>query len=353
MATYGIGVDFGGTKVLGAVVDIESGTITGEHKIQTSLFDSGDALMDRIYDVIDGALDNAHLKPDDCVGIGVGIAGQVDANRGLLIGTANLSRSVVDLPMAHHLTKHYNLPAFLRNDVQIAAVGEMTFGAGKGCDDFLCVFVGTGIGGAIIKDGRLLPGFSGNAGELGHTTVEAHGRICGCGARGHLEAYASRTAMTKTILGEIRRGRKSVVTDLMPELDVTREDSRIKSGVFKKAIKAGDDVVTEMVTEGGKYLGLGLASMVNFVNPQRIILGGGVMDAVDLLFDTAEYWTRHEALPKAGEEVEIVRSELGDYAGVIGAAVIAATETTTTPDRDNTDDDHDEKKKKKDKDKDK
>lgn len=321
---YAIGVDFGGTKVLAAVVNTVNGKVRGEYKIATSAFDTGEALMDRIYEVVDGALADAKFQARDCVGIGVGIAGQVDAERGLLIGTANLSRSVVDLPMARHLKDRYGIPAYLRNDVQIAAVGENRFGAGKDCDDFLCVFIGTGIGGAIVKNGKILPGFSGNAGEIGHTTIEAHGRVCGCGARGHLEAYASRTAMTKVILGDLRRGRKSIITELMPGIDPADPNIAIKSGVLKKAVKAKDEVVTNTVIEAGKYIGLGLASMVNFVNPQRIILGGGVIDSVKLLFDTAEYWTRHEALPHAGEQVEIRKAELGDYSGVIGAAVIAS-----------------------------
>lgn len=321
---YAIGVDFGGTKVIAAVVDVNKGKVKGEFKIATSAFDTGDALMERIYEVIDGALNDANVKARACAGVGIGIAGQVDAERGLLIGTANLSRSVVDLPMAKLVKERYGIPAFLRNDVQIAAVGENKFGAGEDCDDFLCVFIGTGIGGAIVKNGEILPGFSGNAGEIGHTTIEAHGRVCGCGARGHLEAYASRTAITNVILGDLRRGRKSVITDLVPGIDPTDSGVAIKSGVLKKAVKAKDPIVTQTIVEAGKYIGLGLASMVNFVNPQRIILGGGVIDAVDLLFETAEYWTRYEALPHAGEQVEIVKASLGDYSGVIGAAVIAA-----------------------------
>lgn len=324
MASYAVGVDFGGTKVLAAVVDLKSGKIAGEAKVRTSLFDSGDALMDRIYEVVDGALKDAGVKAKHVEGIGVGIAGQVDAERGLLVGTANLSRSVVNLPMAELLNKRYGVPAALRNDVQIAAIGEARFGAGQDCDDFMCVFVGTGIGGAIVHNGALIPGFSGNAGEIGHTTVDANGRICGCGARGHLEAYASRTAITKTILGELRRGRTSVVTDLIEDLDPTREYAAIRSGVLKKAIRAEDEVVIETIQDAARYLGFGLASMVNFVNPQRIILGGGVIESVDLLFQHAEAWTRREALPKAGDEVEIVKSKLGDYSGVVGAAMIAA-----------------------------
>lgn len=326
MADFAVGVDFGGTKVLASVVDVKSGKISGSAKVRTSLFDSGEALMDRIYEVVEGALDDAKMKAKDVKGIGVGIAGQVDADKGLLIGTANLSRSVVDLPMAKMLEKRYGVKAEIRNDVQIAAVGEHRFGAGQGVDDFICVFVGTGIGGAIVKQGQLIRGAAGNAGEIGHTTIMADGRICGCGARGHLEAYASRTAITKTILGELRRGRKSIVTELIDDLDPTSDHAAIRSGILKKAIQKKDKVVIEVISDAGKYLGLGLSSVVNFVNPQRIILGGGVMESVDLLFEKAEFWTRHESLPFAGESVEIVRSKLGDFSGVVGAAVIAAGE---------------------------
>ena len=325
MSKLAVGVDFGGTKVLAAVVDVDTGEIVGSAKGRTSAFDTGKALMDRIFEVVDGAASDAKVKARSVGGIGVGIAGQVDAQRGLLVGTANLSRSVVDLPMAQHLENRYGVPAAIRNDVQIAAIGEARFGAGRGVDDFICVFVGTGIGGAIVRDGELIPGSAGNAGEIGHTTVDANGRICGCGGRGHLEAYASRTAITRRILGELRRGRTSIISELIPDIDPTAPDqAAIRSGVLRKAVAAKDEVVVESVIEAGEYLGYGLASVVNFVNPRRIILGGGVVESVKLLYKTAERSTRREALRHAGDAVEIVRSELGDYSGVVGAAVIAA-----------------------------
>ena len=127
--------------------------------------------------------------------------------KGILLGAPNLSQATVDLPIAKLLDARYDVPAALLNDVQVAAMGEGTFGAGKGCDDFFCVFVGTGVGGAIVHDGQLATGATGTAGEVGHLIIHANGRHCGCGGRGHLEAYASRTAITRTILGELKRGR--------------------------------------------------------------------------------------------------------------------------------------------------
>jgi len=325
MARHAIGVDFGGTKVLAAVVNVENGKVVGTGKKRTSADDGPDNLMKRIYATCEAALKDAGMAIEDVEGIGVGIAGQVDAERGLLIGTANLSRSVVDLPMAERITERYGVPAQIRNDVQIAAVGELSFGAGKGIDDFVCIFVGTGIGGAIIQHGALVKGHTGNAGELGHTTVDIEGRICGCGGRGHLESYASRTAITAALLGELRRGHTSILSELLPEVDPAAPGgTAIRSGILSKAVKSKDDVALQIVTSAATYLGYGLASIINFQNPRRIILGGGVIEAVDLLFETAERVARREAFPYAGEKVEIVRAALGDNSGVVGAAVIAA-----------------------------
>ncbi len=325
MADLAVGVDFGGTKVLAAVVNVKTGKVVGTGKKRTSPTDGPNELMKRIYGTIDAALADANVKIEDISGIGVGIAGQVDATQGLLVGTANLSRAVVNLPMAKRLEERFKVPASIRNDVQIAAIGEASFGAGRKISDFLCVFVGTGIGGAIVTNGVLVAGAAGNAGELGHTTVQADGRICGCGARGHLEAYASRTAITNALLGELRRGRKSILRELLPDLDPAAPgQGAIRSGILQKAVDAKDPVVIEAIVSAGEYLGRGLASVVNFLNPQRIILGGGVIEAVDLLFETAERVTRRESLQHAGESVEIVRAKLGDNSGVVGAAVIAA-----------------------------
>ena len=147
------------------------------------------------------------------IGVGVGLAGQIDTDKGILLGAPNLSQSTVDLPMADLLTRHFGVPARLRNDVQVAALGEGAFGAGQGHPEFVCVFIGTGIGGALVRDGKLVPGAAGASGEVGHMVIDANGRLCGCGGRGHLEAYASRTAITKALLGELKRGRQSILAD--------------------------------------------------------------------------------------------------------------------------------------------
>lgn len=321
-----VGVDFGGTKLLAAVVDVSTGEILGSSKKKTNPDDDAKALMERIYSGIDDALDAAGAKKKPPIkGIGVGIAGQIDTARGILLGAPNLSQATVDLPIAKMLEDRYKVHAALLNDVQVAALGEGAFGAGKGCDDFFCIFVGTGVGGAIVHGGQLYTGATGTAGEVGHLIIHANGRHCGCGGRGHLEAYASRTAITKTILGELKRGRKSLLTKLEPSLaDSDGDGSALRSGLLAKAMKENDPLVTETLTEAGTDLGLGIASVINLLNPARIIMGGGVVEAVDYLFEVASQRAIRESLPTPAKSTEIVRAKLGDNAGIVGAAIHGA-----------------------------
>jgi glucokinase len=325
---YALGVDFGGTKVLSAVVNIKTGEVVGTGKMKTNATDGPEELLARLFATADDAIKAAgsgKSNLDGIAGIGVGIAGQVDTERGILLGTPNLSQATVNLPMAERLTARYGVPAALLNDVQIAAMGEAAYGAGKGEADFLCVFVGTGIGGAIVRDGRLEAGATGTAGEIGHLAIDANGRLCGCGGRGHLEAYASRTAITRALLGELRRGRESVLATLLPDAPADAPGgTAIRSGILAKAVAQKDELVIETIREAGNYLGLGLASAINLLNPSKIILGGGVIEAVDLLFNVAASRARREALPAAAQDVKIVKAGLGDNAGVVGAALLGA-----------------------------
>lgn len=324
---YGLGIDYGGTKILGAVVDLSTGKVLGTAKKRTSFDDGPDELLERMIGVGAGALKSASLKAKDLAGIGIGAAGQVDAKRGVLLGTPNLSQAVVNLPVAKRLHDEFKVPATLANDVHVAALGEARFGAGVGAESFLCVFVGTGIGGAIVQGGALMLGRDGTAGEIGHATVVAGGRLCSCGGVGHLEAYAARTAISRRLLGEMKRGRKSILHELEPDLvdkDALRDNVTIRSGTLADAVKAKDELVLEIVREAGWYLGIGLASAINIINPDRIILGGGAIEALPLMVETAKAAVRDEALPVPAKRAEIVTAGLGDHSGVVGAAIIGA-----------------------------
>lgn len=318
---YALGIDLGGTKTLAAVVDIKSGEIVTSVRKRTHAERGQDFVARRILDLAAAALSNAKLADEDIVAIGVGAAGQIDRQAGRLLYSPNMP--LRDLSLGQILGKRFNRPVRVGNDVEVAAMGEYIYGAGRGYRNFVCVFIGTGIGCGIVQDGQLYTGLTGTAGEVGHIVIEARGRICGCGGRGCLEAYASRTAITKAILAEIRHGRLSVLSKDVQGL-VKEGDTIIRSGILAEAIQQKDELVIEVVSEAANYLGYGLASILNFYNPESLILGGGVIEAIDLLFETAVHRARTVALSAAAKHTPILRAKLGDFSGVVGAACIGA-----------------------------
>lgn len=319
-AEYALGIDVGGTKIYAGVIDLASGQVLSTGRKRTRPERGADFFAQRVQEVAATALDGAKLPHGAQVaGIGIGLAGQVDRARGLLLGAPNLAAGVVDMPIRDLLAKRFGLPVVIGNDVEIGAYGEQHYGAGRGCDDFVCVFVGTGVGGAIVEGGKMRRGATGTAGEIGHTVAMYDGRICGCGGRGHLEAYASRTAITRVLLAELARGRKSLLSELH-----NPDDRMVRSKVLAKCEQEGDELVLETLREAGDYLGAGLASLANLVNPARIIIGGGLIDATRTVFDRAKHKAHDVALPVPARELDVVRTKLGDDSGIVGAAWMAA-----------------------------
>lgn len=324
-AQYGLGVDLGGTKIMAGVVDVATGEVVGSARKRTRAERGAVFMVERLGDVISSALDDAGVTASDLAGIGIGAAGQVDRAAGVLVAAPNLAHDTANLPLAEKLRARFDVPVALGNDVEVAALGELTFGAGRDCPSFVCVFVGTGIGGGIVQEGRLLRGATGTAGEIGHLVVAAGGRHCGCGHRGCLEAYASRTAITRTLLGELQRGRASILRDLLAAGPEPGPGSAaIRSRLIAQAVAAGDELVIGTLAEASDYLGLGLGSAINFYNPARIVLGGGLIEAVDPFFQDVVRKARQAALPVPAGGTEIVRAALGDYSGVVGAALLGA-----------------------------
>jgi glucokinase len=276
-------------------------------------------LLSQIQDAISQAMGDA---PKDAAKkverIGLGVAGQVDIDKGVLLGAPNLAGGVTSpLDLGKPLERKFGTKVVVGNDVEAAALGEARFGAGRGKKLFSCVFVGTGIGGALMVNGERFRGASGSAGEIGHLTVHAGGRLCGCGQRGHLEAYASRTAIVAVLREEVEAGVASSIRDIL--LDTSQ---RVKSKPLAAAVDEGDLLVTRVMNEAGLYLGIGLASLINLWNPECIVLGGGVLDRIDLLFNSAAEHARRMSLAAPAEHVDIVRAELGDNSGMIGAALL-------------------------------
>ena len=318
---YALGIDLGGTKTLAAVVDITSGEVVGSARKRTRAERGQDFVSQRTIELATAAITDAKLDPDaPIVALGVGAAGQIDRKAGVVIDAPNLG--VHDMALGSILGNQFGKPVYVGNDVEVAAQGENIFGSGHGYNNFVCIFIGTGIGSGIVQNGRLYTGLTGTAGEVGHTIIEANGRICGCGGRGCLEAYASRTAITRAIMAEIHHGRPSILAD-----DAARQlrqgETVIRSGILADAIQKKDELTIEIIKEAGDYLGRALGSILNFYNPDCIILGGGVIEAVDLLFETAVHRARTTAL-SSPSKTPILRAKLGDFSGVVGAACLGA-----------------------------
>jgi glucokinase len=323
MMGHSLGIDLGGTKVLAGVIDCKSGKVVSSAKKRSKAEHQAAEIVERLIEAGKEALD-ATPKHIQVNRIGIGVAGQVDRKTGMVINAPNLS-GLSQFKLAQVVEKELGLPVQLFNDVEAGAAGEAVFGAGKGHKNFVVIFVGTGIGGAIYQNGKPYRGQTGTAGEIGHTTVDYNGRVCGCGGFGHLEAYASRTAVVRSILAALHAGRPSVLRELAAGADPNDPGgSGIRSGALSDALAQGDELTSEMITFGARYLAAGLSSVINFYNPHVIILGGGLIEAVDLYFSTAASIARQESLPISRRDVSIVKAALGDNAGIVGSAYLAS-----------------------------
>ena len=317
MSTNVVGVDMGGTKILSAVIDAE-GNILGTAKVSTKADAGTSVVIDRIAASIQQAIGKSGVTAASIEAVGIGAPGPLDPETGVVIFAPNLGWR--DVPLKAELEARVGIPTFVDNDVNVGTLGEHAFGAGKGVQNIVGIFVGTGIGGGIILHGELFHGASKTAGEIGHIIVKADGPKCGCGVRGCLEALASRTAMTKQLQKAIeKKGKKSVISKL-----TDGDLSAIRSGVLAKAIRSNDKLTLKVFKKATKYLGIGIGSIVNFLNPEMIILGGGVVEALDDTFlDNIRAAAEKYALPNTLDGVQIVRAKLGDNSGILGAAALA------------------------------
>lgn len=314
MKKYSIGIDLGGTKILIGLVEKESGKVVSHIKKKTKKEKGPENIVRKMVEGVEELLEESGKSFTEISSIGIGSAGQIDRKNGIIIGAPNLD--CYNLNLKEILQNKFNIPVFVANDVEVATIGEQKFGAGKACADFVCVFVGTGIGSAIVKNGHIIYGATGTAGELGHIIVDLNGRPCACGAHGCLEAYASRSAIETRIEGALKKGRKSCISEYL------EEGKAITSSMIRKSIEREDELVTQCVSEASEYLSGGLASVINLINPELIILGGGLIEAVDYFYKQTIKKAKSKSLPVPAEKIRFSKTILGDYSGVIGAALL-------------------------------
>jgi glucokinase len=312
-----VGIDLGGTKIYAVIFD---GTdVLAEGKAKTPTQGGPLAVVDAMAGVVRG------LGPiDDLEGIGVGAPGVIDPNEGTVQQAPNLPGWMEPFDVADALSSALNgLPVVVDNDVNVGTLAEHRLGAGKGADDLLGVFAGTGVGAGVVLDGVLRRGPTGAAGGIGHMVVRRGGRVCGCGGRGHLEAYAGRAAMERRARDLERKGRDTVLVDLAP-------GRRMTSGVFVKALAAKDSVATELIDDAVGALGVAIASAVSLLDISLVVVGGGLADRLGSAFVArVEEACLADVFPR-NPDLRIIPAALGDRGGSMGAALLAAERITTT-----------------------
>ncbi len=314
MAKNRIGIDVGGTNVKIALVDSD-GKIGYSNTIPTRAEMGYEYTINNMKQAIRDLMTETKLSAKDIEGIGFGLPGQVDFKSGIVRLITNIP-GWVEIPLAKMIEDEFHIPTRIDNDVRCAALGELNFGAGKGCENLICITVGTGIGSGLIINGRLVRGASNAAGEIGHIKLQMHdGPICGCGDTGCLEAFASGPSIVAMAEEYILGGKSTKYREMA-------NGGAITPFIVAEAAKAGDPVARRIFTRMGEYIGIGMASVVNLLNPERIIVGGGVADAGDILLNPLKETIKKRAMKIAGETVQVVPAQLGNTAGVIGASLL-------------------------------
>jgi len=312
------GIDLGGTKVQGVVVD-DKGNLLGQARARTPAKGGPGAVVDVIADVVKTAAKDAKLSSGKLDGVGVGTPGLVDGTAGTVHGAANLPGFDQAVPLASLVGRALDVDrVVVDNDVNVSTVAEHRLGAGQGFDDLLVVFVGSGVGGGLVLGGRLHQGAHGAAGEIGHLVVVQGGELCPCGRRGCLEAYAGRVALERAARMAAEAGRPT-------ELLAIQERSgrpRMTSGVFAEALDAGDPHAHELIERAVQALGTGIASAVNLLDVQAVLIGGGLGDKLGEPFARRVQTAMVPHLFMAPSPVKVLTSALGDLAGAMGASLL-------------------------------
>jgi glucokinase len=313
---YIVGVDLGGTNIVVGAMPFDGTAELAMRSLPTRPEEGSGAVVDRIAqmveDVIRQTSEETGATREDFIGVGIGSPGPLDRAQGVVITTPNLGWQ--NFPLRDEVSRRVGLPATLDNDANCATFGEWWCGAAKGHRNVAGVTIGTGIGGGLILDGKLYHGSSDAAGEIGHSTIDSTGRKCKCGNYGCLEAYASGPAIAE-------RAREALADDGTSRILALADGDpgRITAQLVYEAARQGDPVALEVVRDTAKFLGIGIANLLNVFNPDMVVIAGGVTQAGDTLFDPLRAEVKRRAFRPAVEACEIVPGSLPLSAGVVGA----------------------------------
>jgi len=315
--SYYIGIDLGGTNLRAAIADTETGQIFHQHQCATLAAEGQAPVIGRIVELIH-ELRQASGMDGTLKGVGIGVPGTPDIDSGVIQFLPNLPGKWLNVPLQAILEDQVKLPVALINDVRAITLGEWKFGAGRGAGTLACLAIGTGIGGGVVVNGQFHLGLGGTAGEFGHHVVEVDGLPCGCGGKGCLEMYASGPAIAAMGVKEVMHGHTTRIGEL-----VDHDLNRIDAGTIVQAALEGDPIAKSILQKAGMYLGIAVGNILGVISPQKVIFGGGVSRAGDLLLRPI-IQTVHERVHVIPlQKVEFALAELGINGGLVGAALWA------------------------------
>ena len=314
-----LGIDIGGTNIKIALID-KKGRIKAKKTFPTADFKGNRALIERITGETKKLLAEYGVVKKDIIGVGVGAPGAVDIRSGTVHYLTNVP-DWSEVPLGNILKNKLGLLTFVDNDVNVMALGELFFGSGIGAKNMLCVTLGTGVGGGLILEGRLYRGSSYAAGEFGHVPINIAGPRCNCGSWACVEAYVGNNYIVRDVITQIKNGEKTLIKKL-----VNGKLSKITPEIISRAARAGDRFAKEIWRDVGNKVGTGLAGVVNLLNVEKIVIGGGVAEAGKILFDSIKKTIAARAMKLPAKTVKVVKAKLRRDAGLIGAAALVLYE---------------------------
>lgn len=308
-----VGVDIGGTTVKIGFISL-NGDFNQKWEVDTDTSNGGANILKNIWDSIVEKAASFSIEISEIAGIGIGAPGFIDGEKGYVFDAVNIGWK--EYPLAAELSKLSGLPVFLENDANIAVLGENWLGAGENADNVIAITLGTGVGGGIITNGKIVNGVNGTAGEIGHITVEPDGYQCNCGRKGCLETIASATGIARQAMKIIEKKPASKLAEIY---NVTQ---KITSKDIFELAKSGDADSKQIIEHTADIIGLTIANLAMTLNPSKILIGGGVSKAGEQLLQPIKNAFTKYALPRVSEACEIRIAELGNDAGMIGAAYL-------------------------------
>ena len=311
---YNICLDIGGTKILGAIFNEKDEIVYRLKKKTKSEGDSSDNVESVIIKVVEEIIAESGIPKEQIHAVAAGAPGVIDQDAGIVLFSPNLPWRDYDIKSS--IEKKVGIPFYIGNDVNMGVLGEYKFGAGRGHQQVIGFFIGTGMGGGMILDGKLFTGYKHKGAEYGHMVLEPEGPLCNCGQRGCLEALSSKQGMSAYIREQVARGRKSMMAGYATE-------GGFKSKGLKKALEAGEAVATGPLNRACHYLAIATGNMINTISPEVVVYGGGVVEATgDLFVDKIAAEVDRYCMPSIRTTVELKAAALGDDSVIYGALAL-------------------------------